>query len=209
MRNISSLKLLIIFAIALSLASLPGSISPSVRLPSINSVHAAAATNQPWVPAGPSMDTLTYPTFTDEAAEFANLQQPSPSIDFTDWPLDPTLIGPLTANANCQVTSPISDTGYFELQFHMGQNFWGCQFNYGNAACGTNIRQALAHGLDKTKFIAAELGGNAQPIDNPVPPSVDLNTPDPCAWDALFPQTGTGCQVNGVGGTAYHIVPAT
>jgi len=91
----------------------------------------------------------------------------------------------------------------------MGQNFWGCQFNYGNAACGTQIRQAFAHGLDKTKFVSTELSGIAVPIDNPVPPSVNLNTPDPCAWDTLFPQTGSGCQVNGAGGTAYHAAAAT
>src|SRR5438067_5569346 len=209
MRNISSLKLLIIFAIALSLASLPGAISPSIRLPSVNVAHAASATNQPWVPAGPAMDTLTYPTFTDEAAEFTAIQTSPSPIDLTDWPLDPTLISGLTANSAFQVTSPISDTGYFELEFHMGQNFWGCQFNYGNAACGTHIRQAFAHGLDKNIFVSTELQGNVQPIDNPVPPIVALNTPDPCAWDATHVQTGTGCQVNGVGGTAYHLGPAT
>jgi len=155
------------------------------------------------------MDTLTYPIFNDEAAEFTAIQtNPSP-IDFTDWPLDPALIASLSGNPNFQVTSPISDTGYFELEFHMGQNFWGCQFNYGNAACGTHIRQAFAHGLDKNIFVSTELQGNVQPIDNPVPPIVALNTPDPCAWDATHVQTGTGCQVNGVGGTAYHLGPAT
>jgi len=155
------------------------------------------------------MDTLTYPVFATEEAEFTALQTTSSPIDFTDWPLDQGTINSIIGNVNFQVTSPISDTGYFELQFHLGQNFWGCQFNYGNAACGTNIRQAFAHGLDKPKFITAELSGNAQPIDNPVPPSVDLNTPDPCAWDTLFPQTGTGCIVNGAGGTAYHLAAAT
>jgi hypothetical protein len=157
------------------------------------------------------MNTLVYPIFTDESAEFTALQtNPSP-IDFTDWPLPPSIIFCSSCQINLQVTSPISDAGYFELQFHMGQNFWGCQFNYGNAACGTHIRQAFAHGLDKNIFVSTELGGsiNAQPIDNPVPPSVDLNTPDPCAWDSLFPQTGTGCQVNGAGGTAYHLATAT
>jgi hypothetical protein len=155
------------------------------------------------------MNTLTYPIFNDEGAEFTALQATPTIIDFTDWPLtDNTLIASLTGNANFQVTGPISDTGYFELQFHMGQVFWGCQFNFGNALCGTHIRQAFAHGLDKPKFISAELGGNAQPIDNPVPASVSLNTPDPCAWDSLFPQTGTGCQVNGAGGTAYHLAAA-
>jgi hypothetical protein len=154
------------------------------------------------------MDTLTYPVFTDESAEFTALQTTPSPIDFTDWPADSGTISSIIGNPAFQVTSPISDTGYFELQFMMGNNFWGCQFNFGNAACGTHIRQAFAHALDKNIFITTELAGNAQPIDNPVPPSVDLNTPDPCAWDATHVQSGPGCQVNGVGGTAYHLAAA-
>ena len=201
-------KLLLSFALVLSLSSVP-SFNTSQNIPLLPAAYASTAPTEPWYPAGPAMDTLTYPIFNDEAAEFTAIQtNPSP-IDFTDWPLDPALIASLSGNPNFQVTSPISDTGYFELEFHMGQNFWGCQFNYGNAACGTHIRQAFAHGLDKNIFVSTELQGNVQPIDNPVPPIVALNTPDPCAWDATHVQTGTGCQVNGVGGTAYHLGPAT
>ena len=137
------------------------------------------------------------------------MQSPSPPIDFTDWPLPPGICVPQGCPANWQVTAPISDAGYFELEFHMGQNFWGCQFNFGNSACGVNVRQAFAHGLDKNIFISTELSGNAVPIDNPVPPSVDLNTPDPCAWDGTHAQTGPNCMVNGAGGTAYHLATAT
>jgi hypothetical protein len=155
------------------------------------------------------MNTLTHPIFTDEASEFTALQASPSPIDFTDWPLDPGTLASILPNANFQVTSPISDAGYFELQFHMGQNNWGCQFNFGNAACGVQIRQAFAHAVDKNIFITNELHGLAIPIDNPVPPSVDLNTPDPCAWDATHVQSGSGCQVNGVGGTAYHLAAAT
>jgi ABC-type transport system substrate-binding protein len=110
---------------------------------------------------------------------------------------------------NFQVTSPISNAGYYELEFHMGQNFWGCQFNFGNAACGTQIRQAFAHGMDKKTFVTTELSGQGVAIDNPVPPSVTLNSPNPCSWDAQFPQTGPNCIVNGQGGTAYHLAMAT
>ncbi len=154
------------------------------------------------------MNTLTYPIFDSESAEFTALQTTPSPIDFVDWPLDPGTIASIIGNTNFQVTAPISDTGYFELQFHMGQNFWGCQFNFGNSACGKDIRQAFAHGLDKNIFISTQLGGNAQPIDNPSPPSVDLNTPDPCAWDATHLQSGTGCIVNGAGATAYHLAAA-
>ncbi len=157
------------------------------------------------------MDTLTHPVFTDEVSEFTAIQSSPSPIDFTDWPLSPNvlcLIGDLCPSL--QITSPISNAGYFELEFHLDNNFWGCNFNFGNAACGVHIRQAFAHGLDKNLFISVELQGNAVPIDNPVPPpSIDLNTPDPCAWDILHPQTGSACQVNGPGGTAYHLAAAT
>lgn len=154
------------------------------------------------------MDTLSYPVFSDSSAEFTGLQTTPSTIDFTDWPLPPFLFGPLDMSPNFQVTSPISDAGYYELEFHMGNNFWGCQFNYGNALCGTHIRQAFAHGMDKNIFVTQELQGQAVPIDNPVPPSVALNSPNPCSWDAQFPQTGSNCIVNGQAGTAYHLAAA-
>ena len=209
LRNISSIKVLVIFAITLSFASLPGVLSPSIRLPTVNVAHAAPASNQPWVPAGPSIDFLNYRVFTDEGTEFTAFQATPPPIDAVDWPLDPATIAGISPLTGYQVTSPISDTGYFELQFMMGQNNMGCQFNFGNSACGVQIRQAFAHGVDKNIFITTELGGNGQPIDNPVPPSVDLNTPDPCAWDATHVQSGSGCIVNGAGATAYHLAAAT
>jgi hypothetical protein len=155
------------------------------------------------------MDTLNYRVFTDEQSEFNAIQATPPAIDFTDWPLDQPTVKSLILNSNYQVTNPITDDGYFELEFHMGQNNWGCQFNFGDSACGVHIRQAFAHALDKNIFISTELAGNGVAIDNPVPPSVDLNTPDPCAWDATHVQSGTNCIVNGAGGTAYHLAAAT
>lgn len=155
------------------------------------------------------MDTLTYPVFTDSTAEYTGLQSTPASIDFTDWPIPPSLIAPLDMSPNFQVTNPISDAGYYELEFHMANNYWGCQFNFGNAACGTQIRQAFAHGMDKNTFVTQELSGQAVAIDNPVPPGVTLNSPNPCNWDTQFPQTGSNCIVNAPGGTAYHLSSAT
>src|SRR5712692_7898643 len=201
-------RLVLTFAIALSLLSLP-SFGMSQHLPNFPAAYASIAPTEPWYPAGPAMDTLTYPVFTDSSAEFNALQQPSSPIDFTDWPLSASLIAPLDSSPAFQVTSPISDAGYYEPAFHMGQHFCGCQFTFGNAACGTHIRQAFAHGMDKNVFVTTELSGQAVPIDNPVPPSVTLNSPNPCNWDAQFPQTGSNCIVNGQGGTAYHLATAT
>ncbi len=197
--------MLLALTIAFSLLALPN-YGGSPSLPGIHSVRAATAPNVPWIPAGPSTDTLTYPIFTDGPTELTALQSPTPPIDFTDWPIPNC--GPLCTSSNFQVTAPISDAGYSELEFHMGQNFWGCQFNFGNAACGTNIRQAFAHGLDKNTFVSTELPGIGVAVDNPVPPSVTLNSPDPCAWDSAHAQTGSGCTVNGAAGTAYHLAAA-
>src|SRR6266540_2314394 len=175
-------KLLLTFALVFSLSSVP-SFNTSQDIPGLQAAHASIGPMEPWYPAGPAMDTLTYPVFADSSAEFNALQQPSSPIDFTDWPLDLAQIQALIDNTNFQVTSPISDAGYFELEFHMAQNFWGCQFSFGNAACGTHVRQAFAHGMDKNTFVAQEVFGQAVPIDNPVPPSVTLNSPNPCNWD--------------------------
>ena len=81
-------------------------------------VHANSAPNEPWYPAGPATDSLTYSIFADETTEFQALQ--AHSIDFTDWPLSPDLISPFTSDPSLFVSQTIPDAGYFELQFNMG-----------------------------------------------------------------------------------------
>ncbi len=217
MRTISSTKLLIVFAVAFSLAALPGPLtSLSGFVPTVPVARANVAPVEAWYPAGPSMDTLVYKIYVDENAEFTGLQ--TGEIDLSDWPATPALISTLTPDANYYVTSPISDTGYFELQFHLGSSPWGCAMDFGNSACGRDIRQAYAHGLDKVKFtsLQAAIAGVSVPIDNPVPPAVDLVLPNPCHWDPLFDQdpgnTGlNNCTVGEsglTGGVAYHLAPA-
>ena len=211
------LRLLLAFAVGFSLLTLPGSLGSGSYFPQVHPARASTAPNVSWYPAGPATDSLTYSIFTDETAEFFALQDHT--IDFTDWPLSPDLLPSFIPDPSLYVTPSMPDAGYFELEFHMGNNFWGCSFNYGNPAtqttplttdCALNIRQAFAHGLDKTQFITIELQSHASPIDNPVPPpTIDLNAPDPCAWDAMFPQTGSACHVNALGGTAYHLAAAS
>jgi hypothetical protein len=157
------------------------------------------------------MDTELVTIFTDETAEFNNIQSASPSIDFTDWPLTQSLVPSLTSNPNFLVSSPISSHSYFEIEFMLANNFWGVNFNYGNDLNGVQIRQGISHLIDKTSFVANDpnIGGQGSPIDNPLPPSNGgLTSPNPCAWDASFPETGTGCIVGGPGGIAYHLAAA-
>jgi hypothetical protein len=165
------------------------------------------------------MDTFVANIFTDETTEFTNIQAVPPTIDATDWPLTPSLIASLTPNPNFFVTAPISDHGYFEIEFHLGNNFWGVNMNFGNAIAGganpgREIRQGIAHLLDKTKFTANQpnIAGVSIPIDVPVPPSNGgLPSPNPCAWDTLpgGNPVSPSCAVGATGGLAYHLAPAT
>jgi hypothetical protein len=196
--------LILVFSFAVSPLPLR---SLSNFLPSIPKAHANSAPVEPWYPAGPSMDTLVYKTYVDEHTEFNGLQ--NGEIDIDDWPLTTPQISTLTPDPNFFVTAPISYTGYFELQFNLAANFWGCNMSFGNSVCGRDIRQAFAHSLDKTVFTSPPL---SVPIDNPVPPSVDLVLPNPCGWDATHVETGPNCVVgeNGLtGGVAYHLNTAS
>ena len=213
-------KLAIVFTVVFSLAGLGGATASNIQFPSL---HLARANRQPtcglptgtsfcpWYPAGPAMDTLQNTIFTDQFAEFTNIQSSSPSIDLTDWPLTPDLIAPLTASPSFYVSDPIRLNAYYDIQFMLANNFWGCDFNYGNSQCGIDIRQGIAHLIDRGKFAAAEpsLTGMATPIDNPAPNNSLILSPNPCNWDSANIQTGSNCDVGAPGGTAYHLANAT
>ena len=158
------------------------------------------------------MDTEIVQIFTDSTAEFTNIQSPTPSIDLTDTPLQPSLIQPFDQSPNVYVTSAISEHAYYDIQFLLAANFWGCSMNFGNSTCGIGIRQGIAHMIDRAEFVANDptLQGQATAIDNPVPPNNGgLPTPNPCGWDASFPESSSSCMVGSPGGTAYHIASAT
>jgi ABC-type transport system substrate-binding protein len=155
------------------------------------------------------MNTLQATIFTDETAEFTNIQAPSPSIDLTDWFLPNSLIGTFTSNPNFLITAANGQVGYFEIEFHLDNSFWGCNFSFGNSACGIQIRQAISHLIDKNSFVANEayIAGHATSIDNPVPTTSGggLLSPTPCGYDASFPESGSQCVVGTNGGVAYHL----
>jgi Bacterial extracellular solute-binding proteins, family 5 Middle len=229
-----SLKLVLVFWIAFSLAAINGPISSSFHLPRVAIGHAnlefgglppcpthgsSGACSNFWYPAGPAMNTLQIPIFTDASAEYLNLQSSTPAIDFTDSPCPGTettgVCGALINSPNFLVTNPIGQVGYYELQFMMANTFWNCNFNYGNNVtgsfpdCGRQIRQGIAHLIDMVSFAANQptIAGTASPLDNPVPATSagGLPTPNPCADDLQFPESGTNCVVGSPGGTAYHL----
>ena len=207
-RSTKDLKLLLAFVVVFSMLTLPGSLGGRSYLPQIHVTAASVAPNEPWYPAGPSMDKLVYRVYTDSTAEQVDLQ--NGFIDIPDTPIAPSQIPITCSGPTIQCTGQVPFTGYFELEFHLGQRFWGCQMNFGNSICGVNIRQGIAHGLDKLIFVNSEpsLGGTGVAIDNPVPPSVNLVSPNTCGWDSAHIQSSTNCVVGAPGGTAYHLAMA-
>jgi len=219
----SATRLIIMFAVSFSFVSLTGPMSAGFHLPSIQPIHAIAQTCQTigssgacseyWVPAGPAMDTEQATIFTDESAEFTNIQSATPSIDLTDWPLTPDLTGPFTVSPNFRITATTSQAGYFEIQFMLANNFWGINMNFGNNPNGTQIRQGISHLIDKAIFAANEpsIAGTANALDTAEPSDNvgGLPAANPCAWDSTFTETGTNCVVGSPGGTAYHLATST
>ncbi len=218
LRTTPIVKLLIVFAVAFSLASITGPMSSNFRLPSVPLAHAniqpcnvtiGSYCNEYWVPAGAAEDTFQATIFTDESSEFTNIQTSSPSIDFTDWPLTPDLTGPFTTSPNFLITSSISAAGNFEVEFLLAANFWGVSMNFGNSTAGINIRQGIWHVIDTAKFAADEpsLAGQAVALDSPNPSDNvgGLAPQNPCNWDQLFPESFSNCSNPPAGGLAYHL----
>ncbi len=201
-----SIGVLLIIASLLSLAGVPS--NPITGIPwSIHSAHANDAVNEHWYPAGPSEDTLTMSIFDGPQKELANIIG-SPEIDLTDTAGDPSQFpGP-----NYLVTQQPVIRGFYDIEFNLGySNFWGCDMAFGQSQCGRDIRQGIAHLIDKNEFARVELAGLGSAIDNPVAPNEGLPSPNPCGWDPLYGETGSGCQVvNGIaGGVAYHLQSST
>ena len=127
---------------------------------------------------------------TGEDQEFTCFNSATPCVDITDWPLTPTLIGPgagdICSKAGYDCTQSISETGYFEIQFMLANNFWGVNMNFGNNPNGTEIRQGISHLVDKVSFTNSQpnIAGHSRPIDNPLPQNNGgLPTPNVCGWD--------------------------
>jgi len=230
MGNLRTIRLLVVFAVALSLGSLAGPLSGTLHLPTITPVRANPAPATNWIPAGPSTNTMIQSIFSDDTAEQVGLL--NEQVDLTDVALTQCQALSLLGGPGCSpvdpthfyVTSPIGAHDVFELQFLQTNNYWGVPFNYGkeggcaipaavgvgvnDALCpGVSVRQAIAHLVDKTEFCNLNLKVNCGAADNDAPLSDGLIAPDPCGWDALFLKNGPSCIATSppTGGTAYHL----
>jgi hypothetical protein len=159
------------------------------------------------------MDTMLATIFTDETAEFNNIQSATPSIDLTDWELPAGLLNGFTTSNSFLISAQVPQVGYYEIEFHLGNNFWGCGFGFGTGICGPHIRQGIAHMIDKSVFTATQpvVAGQSSPIDNPLPTSSagGLLSANPCGYDAQFVENFGTCAVGAAGGLSYHLATAT
>jgi hypothetical protein len=87
----------------------------------------------------------------------------------------------LVANPSFFVASA-SEGAISGIDFNLANNFWGCSFTFGSSSCGIDLRQGMAHLVDKHIFAAKEpaISGYALAIDNPS--GISLPTPNPCQW---------------------------
>jgi len=214
-RTIPTLRLTLVFAVALSLASLPGPLSNHFALPSVLPLaHANPAPNEVWYPAGPAMDTEIIRIYQDQISEFTGLQ--NRAIDLSDWRLDAGTSSAICGSSAFYCTSQVQERSFADIEFNLANNYWGISMNFGNDPNGLQLRQGIAHLVDKNSFSINERSGPYTPIDNPLPAGQSfggraVTYPNPCLWDQNNTETGTNCTTSttGVGGIAYHLAAAT
>src|SRR2546422_10791557 len=214
------IRTLIIFAIAFSLVSLPSVLSNDFFLPSIPVVRAQQETTSgSWYPAGAQEQTLSISQGDGASITQVNWLLTN-QVDSEDWPLTATQQGASTVNcsgnANVLCSLPVPDHGYFEIEFNLANVLWGIPMQYGNSASGVELRQGIAHLINKQSFTAnnpACLGVACVPDDQAVPVCTisvgctngGLYAANPCGWDTKYTESSsTNCVVGAPGGTSYN-----
>jgi len=215
-----NLRLLLTFAIVFSLVSLPSVLSNNFILPNIPIVRAQQETTSgSWYPAGAQEQTLSI-----SQGDGASITQVewllTNKVDSEDWPLTATQQGASTVNCSGNVnvlcSLPVPDHGYFVIEFNLANVLWGVPMQYGNSAAGVELRQGMAHLLNKQSFAtnnAACLGVACVPNDQAIPACTvsvgctngGLYAANPCGWDTKYNESSsTNCVVGAPGGTAFN-----
>src|SRR3989441_9501002 len=214
------IRALIIFAIAFSLVSLPSVLSNDFFLPSIPVVRAQQETTSgSWYPAGAQEQTLSISQGDGASITQVNWLLTN-QVDSEDWPLTATQQGASTVNCGGSTTiicsAPVPDHGYFEIGFNLANVLWGVPMQYGNSAAGVELRQGIAHLINKQSFTAnnpACLGVACVPDDQAIPVCTisvgctngGLYAANPCGWDTKYVESSsTNCVVGAPGGTSYN-----
>jgi hypothetical protein len=215
-----SIRLLLTFAVVFSLVSLPSVLSSNFFLPNIPAVRAQQETTLgSWYPAGAQEQTLSISQGNGAIPTQVGWLETN-AIDFMGSPLsasDATSLCPSNASIIC--TAPVADKGYFEIEFNLAGVFWGIPLQYGNSSAGVQLRQGIAHLVNKLSFAASTACGGAVCVANDDPlapcsasscPNGGLVNSNPCGWDTMFPESSsTNCIVGSPGGTAYNCAFST
>ncbi len=204
-----SVRLLLTFAVVFSLVSLPSVLSRNFNLPSIPAVSALQDIGYgSWYPAGAQEQTLSISTGCSPSTCL-------PNVDLTDSPFSNTGGSLTCASTTIICSAPVVDKGYFEIEFNLASVLWGIQMQYGISAAGVELRQGIAHLINKASFISnnsACLSTGCLANDDPLPPcsasscpNGGLANPNPCGWDTKYVESSsTNCVVGAPGGTAYN-----
>jgi ABC-type transport system substrate-binding protein len=183
-------KLLVSIALALSLTA--SSIS-LVVVPLGHSDTAPLRTTDgtQWVPAGPMMDKLQIQVYSDALAEYNAMLQPSSAFDLGDSPVPASMISTFLGDSRFYLSAPNSEFGMFQIDFNHANTFFGIPDEFGNNPSGIELREAVAHLINKPAVVTDLLLGLATPTDNAVPPGQGLLC------------SGLGCPSNGNSPNAY------
>ncbi len=173
-------RIRIAFAIAIIIAT--------VFLP-IRQARATTNVGDQFLPFGPSVNgvgtkALLIKIYSTDIGEFQALQ--AGQIDFTDWPLTPDFIKTLCGSVGFACTPTIGGLNFFDIEFNHASTLWGCAFQFGNSPCGSQIRAANAHLVDKRAFILGNpnLQGLGSALDD-TPDAVGLKSANNVNWDIL------------------------
>src|SRR5437016_7673824 len=215
-----ALRLLLTFAIVFSLVSLPSVLSNNFILPNIPVARAQQETTYgSWYPAGAQEQTLSISQGDGAVSTQVNWLLTN-QVDSEDWPLTANQYGASTVNCGGSTTivcrAPVPAHGSFEIEFNLANVLWSVPMQYGNSAAGVELRQGIAHLINKQSFTAnnpACLGLACVPNDQPIPVCTisvgctngGLYAANPCGWDTKYTESSsTNCIVGAPGGTSYN-----
>ena len=143
-----------------------------------------------WAPYGPRVNSLQLNYYTNENTEFNDFE--TGHLDITDWPQAPTAYAAYDGNPDFVLSQAQGQFGMFGIDFNYGSStwaYWGCNWQHGNSQCGIEVREALAHLIDRTSFVTdGALQGAGQALADPSPPAKDpsgspLSTQ--CSWETV------------------------
>lgn len=214
-------RILLFLIVAFSLGILPSPLASHFRLPVLPTVRANSESSAGlWYPAGPQMATLSISTFgvdpTGQSFGFNSLL--GNQIDLLSSPLSAAQqnsVPCLTSNTiTCSL--PIPAHGYSEIEFNLAGVLWGIPQAYGANAAGIELRQGIAHLLNKQSYVSNEspCSQGRSCLANDEPNALcDINqcvngglpAPNPCGWDTKYSQNSvSNCVVGAPGGTSYN-----